>query len=115
MPTTLPSLEEFASATVDVLSQTPIEAYVPVFVFESEVIGLEEIPEGIADVEALQDHAERSGWQQLEFLFGVRSAKDIVTIGHHDVSGARFIEIRWERTGWEDRPVGRPSWWRLAS
>jgi hypothetical protein len=46
MPTALPSLEEFASATVDVLSQTPIEVHNPVFVFESGVVGLEEIPEG---------------------------------------------------------------------
>ena len=46
MPTALPSLEEFASATADVLSQTPIEVHDPVFVFESGVVALEEIPEG---------------------------------------------------------------------
>ena len=41
MPTALPSLEEFASATADVLSQTPIEVHDPVFVFESGVVALD--------------------------------------------------------------------------
>ena len=113
MPTTLPSLEEFTSATIDVLSMTPINDYAPVFVFESGMVGLEDIPGTLSPVDALQDHAVRSGWQQLEFLFGVRSGEDTVTVGHYDVSGAQFIEIRWERTGWEERPVGQPDWWRL--
>jgi hypothetical protein len=109
----LPTLEQFAQATVNVVGDTPVREYVPTFALNGEVLVLEGIPEGIDHREAIQDHAKRNGWNASDFLFGVRSGEEEITVGFYSPSGSEFALLRWVDESVQLHALERPEWWWL--
>jgi hypothetical protein len=109
----LPTLDQFAQATVNVVGDTPVREYVPTFARNGEVLVLEGIPEDIDHCEAIQDHAKRNGWNSREFLFGVCSSEEEITVGSYSPSGIEFALLRWVDQTVQLRGLDRPKWWWL--
>lgn len=110
---TLPTIEQFAQATVNVVGDTPIGEYVPTFALDGEVLVLEGIPEDIDHREAIQDHAKHNGWNGADFLFGVRSGENEITVGLYSPSGSEFALLRWVDESVHLQAIDRPGWWWL--
>lgn len=111
----LPTLEQFAQATVNVVGDTPVSDYVPTFAIDGEVLVLEGIPAEVDHRYAIQDHAQRNGWDKADFLFGVRSGEGEITLGFHSGSGSEFALLRWIHDSVQFQPIDRPGWWWLET
>lgn len=109
----LPSLDEFARATLERLTSNALDDYPPTFVFEHELLTLQKLPAAASYLDAVQEQAQCLGWHQLEFLFGVRSGPDVLTVGYYDVGAVAFRELRRGADGWAQRAISTPSWWWL--
>jgi hypothetical protein len=109
----LPTLEEFAQATVNVVGNTPVAEYVPTFARNGEILVLEGIPTDKDHREAIQDHAKRNGWNSADFLFGVRSDEMEITVGFYSPSGSKFAVLRWTDESVHMQALDLPGWWWL--
>ena len=110
------TLDEFTEMTKNVITEDGIAEYLPTLAFPDtkEVRVTQGIPEKVDHRDAIQNVIGRSGHEKREFLFGVRSAYDRVTIGHvRPGEPTVFMEIVETADGLSAAALPSCDWWRL--
>jgi hypothetical protein len=108
-------LRKFAQVTLNVLSKQRFVDYLPTLLIGREVQVIEGIPSNIRHREAMQRFIKKNGLAEKEFLFGVRSGRNEITIGHHRSSRVSFMQIVRSSEGYSVAPMSACKWWKLES
>lgn len=110
------TLDSFAQSTIEVIKDAGILSYLPTFAFldTKEFSVIEGIPDGVEHTTALQNVINKSGYHDREFIFGVRSAPDVITVGHYrPEKPTAFMQIRKTAQGYSTEQIGTHAWWKL--
>lgn len=105
------SLLAFTETTRDIAVADGFVDYCPTLCDEEEVIVIEGIPDHVDHREAVQHMAQRRGFLDKEFLFGVLSGEDEITTGHITPDGASFMAVRLIHGQVRLCEEPRPAWW----
>ena len=109
-----PTLRQFAEATANVVADTPVDEYVPTFIYGGEVLVMEGIPQNVDHRDAIQQHAKRNSWLQRGFMFAVRSGHQEITLGECKEGHCEFALLRWTGCAAQLDPLAQPPWWWLS-
>lgn len=109
------TLEEFTHITLGVVSDDGIADYLPTLLLPDTrtIQAIEGIPAHVAHTEAIQTVIARSGLEETEFFFGVRSGDGQITTGHHRPSQhTLFMLIQETSNGLEVKALEYCDWWK---
>ena len=110
------NLETFSQATVNVIREDGISLYLPtILLTESQSFRvIEGIPVTVDHRVAIQNVIRRSGYERSEFFFGVRSAPQEITIGHHfPGQPTKFMIITESTDGYSSNRLETCEWWNV--
>jgi hypothetical protein len=111
------TLQDFTDLTINVIQEDGIAEYLPTRLYPDtkEIRVTQGIPDNIDHREAIQNVIVRSGDEQREFFFGVRSAPGRITTGHlRPGQLAEFMEIAETPDGYTSTLVSVCDWWRVS-
>jgi hypothetical protein len=110
------TLEEFTDTTISVVREDGIGEYLPTLAYPEtkQFRVIQGIPEGVDHREAIQNVIRRSGGDQREFFFGVRSAPKRITTGHFRPGRpTEFMEVFETPEGYATAAIEACGWWTV--
>ncbi len=105
------NLAEFTQITLSVASENGIESYAPTIIAREQVHVIQGIPEGYDHRQAIQEVILQHGLAEEDFFFGVRSAPQEITTGHHRHGAVQFARILGLAQGFTIVPLATCDWW----
>ena len=108
-------LEQLAQITVKVLRKQRFVDYQPTLLIDKQIQVIEGIPKGTLHRVAIQRFIAGEGLAGRELLFGVRSGRNEITVGHYRPGAVSFMQIARSRDGYSVEPIENCSWWKLES
>lgn len=108
------TLESFAEATIQVIREDGIAGYLPTILLNGEIRVIEGIPATVDHRTAIQNVVRRSNLEDNEFLFGVRSADETITLGHFRPGRpTEFMTIARTSAGYATNTLETCDWWKI--